>query len=513
MPFTPTSEQEAIFQTARQKPSVLVRAYAGTGKTTTMEHLAHKLDPSIPGLALAFNKLIANELEKRFPKHFQIKTFNGLGHGAWSKAISKRLILDARKVGRLVSSLIKAERLDLSTDQWGQVKDLVTLAQTSGLVPKDFAHLKGLIPDKDEMWKDLADEAGCDENLIWLSQHVLMDSIKEAYAGIVSFDDQIYMSSLFGGQFPRFPIVIVDEAQDLSPLNHLMVQKVAADRLFVVGDAKQAIYAFRGADHTSMEKLQALRKEWLELPLFTTFRCPKKIVERASSHAPGYTAFETNKEGEIIDLPRPQTLEQKKLGEEPTWAWEEVEAIAAGREIAILCRNNAPLLGMAFKLLRRGVGVKMLGRDIGKSLVTLAKKIFKDQPQLPLPACIDAIHAWRSLELAKAEATRQDNKADSLNDRAEALLAIAQHGAPPDAQSFIEAISRLFARENGTVVLATGHKAKGLEWDVVLHLDSWRIPSKWAKSLATLSQENNLRYVIETRPKSTLILANLESFK
>ena len=47
-----------------------------------------------------------------------------------------------------------------------------------------------------------------------------------------------------------------------------------------------------------------------------------------------------------------------------------------GHDVAVLCRNNAPLLSMAFKLLRRGIGVKMLGRDIGKGLVPLAKKLF-----------------------------------------------------------------------------------------------------------------------------------------
>jgi hypothetical protein len=47
---------------------------------------------------------------------------------------------------------------------------------------------------------------------------------------------------------------------------------------------------------------------------------------------------------------------------------------------------------------------------------------------------------------------------------------------------------------------------------VVVHLDPWRIPSKWAKSEAARIQEANLRYVIETRPKKALVLANIEDF-
>jgi hypothetical protein len=48
-----------------------------------------------------------------------------------------------------------------------------------------------------------------------LIDSVLTDSIRLAYEGQIDFDDQIYMPTLFGGTFPRFPLVMVDEAQDL----------------------------------------------------------------------------------------------------------------------------------------------------------------------------------------------------------------------------------------------------------------------------------------------------------
>jgi hypothetical protein len=50
---------------------------------------------------------------------------------------------------------------------------------------------------------------------IHLIDEVLTDSIRLAYEGQIDFDDQIYMPTLFGGTFPRFPLVMVDEAQDL----------------------------------------------------------------------------------------------------------------------------------------------------------------------------------------------------------------------------------------------------------------------------------------------------------
>ena len=183
--------------------------------------------------------------------------------------------------------------------------------------------------------------------------------------GCISYDDQIYLPVVFSGAFPRFNTVLVDEAQDLSPLNHQMLRKVAAGKLIVVGDPRQAIYAFRGADHNSMTNLKALKSEWIELPLNTTFRCPQRVVDRQHVHAPQYRAADSNPMGEILDL----TLQP--------WTTETLKPYASG-ELAILCRNNAPLLSMAFKLLRQGIGVNMMGRDIGRGLSALCKKLSPD---------------------------------------------------------------------------------------------------------------------------------------
>ena len=75
---------------------------------------------------------------------------------------------------------------------------------------------------------------------------------------------------------------------------------------------------------------------------------------------------------------------------------------------------------------------------------------------------------------------------------------------------------KLFDQGSLRITLATGHKAKGMEWDTVIHLDPWRVPSKYARqaaavgNMAPLEQDFNLRYVIETRTKSCFIMANLE---
>ena len=510
--FPPTAEQQAIISAGKERTeSLLVNAYAGTGKTTTMVMLANALPPEKPVMALAFNRTIADTLIKVLPPHFTVKTFNGLGHSAWGKATGKRLILDDRKIGRLVTLYFKSLGAQYEREDWANVKDLVNLAYKNGLTPREITHVKGLIPDTEDSWESFADELGIDiGKYLNASRSILFSSVKESIAGTISFDDQVYMSVLFGGIFPKFSDIIIDEAQDLSPLNHLQIQKSSTGRLFVVGDRFQAIYAFRGADHNSITKLKALKKDWIELPLFTTFRCPKVIVERASAHAPGYTAFEKNPIGQILVLPKPQ-LGVKDPENPPKWKWNEITTLGYS-EIAVLCRNNAPLMSMAFKLLRRGIGCKMLGREIGKGLINLAKKIIP-VPQTDLSTCIELIQHWKSLEVAKASALNQENKIDGIHDRAESLLAVAEHAMPKNAGELFTALENLFSRDSGQITLSSGHKSKGLEWDVVIHLDPFRIPSKWAKSPSEIQQENNLRYVIETRPKKVLVLADLKSFE
>jgi len=495
--MTPTPEQLAIIEAASRPESLIINALAGTGKTTTLVMLAEAL-PREPALALAFNKKIKEELEKRFPPNFSVMTMNGLGHRAWSFTINKKqMMIDGNKIGRLTTEALKPFKE--SKDQWASIRTLVVLAMQRGLVPSQFQHAKGLLPDTPDNWLSLDEELGLelthDERK--LARQILISSIEEGMKGTISFDDQIYLPVVFSGAFPRFNTVLVDEAQDLSPLNHQMLKKCCAGKLIAVGDPKQAIYAFRGADHNSMTNLKALRPAWIELPLNTTFRCPKAIVSRQHPHAPFYRAAESNPPGLVQTLPSP-------------WDWDDVKA--HGNDIAVLCRNNAPLVSFAFKLLRRGIGVKMLGRDIGKGLKSLCKKL---SPELSLPVkdFVQVLIEWRLSETSKAEANDDLNKVESINDRAECIAAVIDARHPETVKDLLSEIESFFSRDTGLVTLATGHKSKGLEWKTVLHLDPWRLPSRFAKSEAALLQEANLQYVIETRSKHTLLLADLKTFE
>lgn len=530
--FPPTPEQaEIIGAAASSTRSLMVSALAGCAKTTTLVMLSEHL-PVKSVLALAFNKKIADELEKVLPPHFQVRTMNGLGHRAFSDAIGRRPILESNKLSKLITAWAKSSG-GVSDDEWQNVRNLVAKARSSGLVPAKYPDArKALLPDDSWGWDSVADATGIDltRDLVEAAREVLSQSIDMALQGTIDYDDQIFMSVLFRGLYPKFNTVLVDEAQDLSPLNHLQLKKLRPERLIVVGDPKQAIYAFRGADSSSMASIRGLREEWIDLNLSTTFRCPKAVVKRQLRHAPLFNAAESAPEGQVWDwrsekewtlINHIENVHQKDgqlhLDGIPDTKRVWID-IGATPSLAILCRNNAPLISMAFKLIAKRIGVNVLGRDFGKALSALLKKVCGENPSMPVEEVARRIVEWKEKEVRLARANDKEERVPRIQDQAESILAVCNSGEVTTLSEIKLWLTELFEEKTGQVTLSTGHKAKGLEWHTVIHLDPWRVPSKWARLAADdgnnvpMEQELNLKYVIETRAKHTLVLANLEQF-
>ena len=154
----------------------------------------------------------------------------------------------------------------------------------------------------------------------------------------------------------------------------------------------------------------------------------------------------------------------------------------------------------------------MLGRDLGKGLVVTIKKVCP-KGDTPIAGVVEALTAWKDREASILRANGNDSGLEKLHDRFESIMAVVESTEVRSQSDLCSAIESLFSKDSGLITLASAHKAKGLEWQHVLHLDPWRMPSKWAKSPEALLQEANAEYVVETRAKETLILANLEDFK
>lgn len=473
----PTPEQEAILAaTLADQRNLRITARAGTGKTSTNVMVA-KAEPKVPTLCIAFNKRIADEMDKKLPLNCESKTINSLGHRAWSEAIGRRLEVNTGKnyalLKNAIDSLPRADAQE-AYELLGETLDMISTAKTSGYVPDACTIAnKRLREDADLETMFEVKPSGLQLSLI---KSVMLASIKSAFTGKVDFDDQVLMPTVFSASFPMFPKVLVDEAQDLSELNHAMMRKLCKKRVIAVGDELQSIYAFRGAHQESMSLLQA-QFDMADHPLSVTFRCPQAVVREAWWRAPNMRWPDWAIEGEVLSRSE--------------WGLEHVPA-----ECAIVCRNNAPLFGLAMKFLREGRNCKIVGNDIGKGLLRIMKK-FGD-PQ------ITQEEAFKRLDLYYKEQEAKTRVPKTLNDRCACIRLFLEQGRTlAEACAYAEA---LFAQD-GPVTFVTGHKSKGLEFDHVLFLDQHLVRHEED------TQEANLRYVIQTRAKKSLTYVTSEGFE
>lgn len=83
----------------------------------------------------------------------------------------------------------------------------------------------------------------------------------------------------------RYKYVMIDEFQDTSPLQmkffDILTNNFTVNNIFVVGDIKQSIYRFRGADYKNINKFEneILKRGGLVIELDTNYRSSKGIVQ------------------------------------------------------------------------------------------------------------------------------------------------------------------------------------------------------------------------------------------
>jgi hypothetical protein len=261
------------------------------------------------------------------------------------------------------------------------------------------------------------------------------------------------MSTLFGGVFSKFPIIMVDEAQDLSPQPRDDPQDVRrkADRCrrSLPGDLR-----LPGSAHREHGLL--LKKEFncKELFLSTSFRCPKAVVRTRPAARP---ADECSRLGEggrgprlgRVDAPRP-----------------------ARRGLDHLPQQRPALLRRASPDPRRP-GVHIRGNEIGKALVKILEKLGPDH-EARRRSCSPSTPGRRSSSPRPAKAARP---ASTTGPSASACSLSSGH-----LEESIAYAQHLFEM-TGPIELMTGHKAKGLENPRIFHLDSVADPEQVRRAL------------------------------
>lgn len=473
--MNPTPEQDAILThcTGTAYPNLMINALAGTGKSTTLKLIdrANKIKPALYLVFAKRNQLEAIEAQKagEFASTTAIKTFNGIGHGIWANNITANIVLDKQKSRTIWRHMVDDMKRADANEAWRHysvVMDGVEKAKALGYVPADCNRAAEPLIDADSLVHAM-DERPTPEAME-LIDDLLLTSIAKAYSGIIDFNDQIYMPALFGGTFPKFPRVMVDEYQDQSPVNHAMLNRLVRGRLIGVGDPHQNIYGFRGAKAGGMAG--AVETYGMtSLPLSISFRCPSAIVEAARWRVPH---FQWSKQGGSVHTA--SKFEGSDFADNST----------------IICRNNAPLLRLAFKLISIGRSVAVMGSELGPRLVAIMKKL--GDSTTSRKQLFSEIEQWREDRLVAGS--------KSANDLADCMRVFAEHG--DTLSSAISYAEHIFA-QRGAIQLLTGHKSKGLEFDNVYFLDEHLLDDR--------EQDLNLRYVIQTRSQNKLTMIDSPS--
>jgi DNA helicase II / ATP-dependent DNA helicase PcrA len=465
--------QKAIFDfVANGSGNAIVEAVAGSGKTTTIVEAMKSARGST--IFLAFNKSIAEELKSR---GVNARTFHSLTYSPVTRAREVRDI-DQHKLNKIIDDKFTA---DEGRIYGAFLRKLVGLGRQQGI--------GCLIPDKFESWAeivehhdlDIDNEEGVIETGIRMASSLLQYSNKDKR---VDFDDLLYFAVLDGLTLPKFDFVFVDEAQDTNAIQRALLRKILkpTSRLIAVGDPAQAIYGFRGADSDS---LTLIRDEFscTSLPLTVTYRCPTEVVALASQYA------------RIEAAPGAPAGTVTHLGT----AWN--QSIFRPNDL-VLCRVTRPVVSLAFRLLRAGVSVQIVGKDIEGGMKALIRKSRANT----IHELETRLEKQLQRETEKAIAKKDAAKAERIADQIYAITCLID-GLPETARTINElyrTIDILFAPGVNKVQLSTIHKAKGLEADRVI----WLNPNSgggFARQDWQEQQERNLKYVAITRSRRELI--------
>lgn len=453
-----------------------------SGKTFTLCKLAEMTPPIKSSIFLAFNKSISEELGRRLPNNVKASTLHSCSLSALCKAFS----LDFRLNDSKNFSLAK-EKMDFKGIHPKRIPGIIMK------VCKLYDLMRfNLVPDNIEAVIALGERYGEEADEELAKRAIELRSLNLRIADNyflnngggklpIDFTDMLYYATRYIDikDFKQYNVVMLDECQDISPLQFEVVKmcKTPRGRLIAVGDEKQSIYSFMGSN---LDSLQAIKNSpnTVTLPLSMTYRCAESIVDEACK------VFH----GGIVAAPgAPKGL----VGNGTIYEAREGDFI--------LCRNNAPLVDAFISLIRNGKKCSIIGKEFGDQLVSLIDSVDDIFDLEKILLDLEEKLSKKGLKNpTKTEAY------DKVNEKVNVLLSLYEYFGSLDKVRSV--IYDIFV-ENASrgIILSTIHKSKGLEADRVFFLEPGLIPSKYAVAELAVYAEKCLKFVGITRARKELI--------
>jgi hypothetical protein len=457
-----------------------------SGKTHTLKELCNRTKEGTSCLFMAFNKSIAEELKTKLPTTVECNTFHSMGLRTLMKNFRFRMQLEENKCFSLCMELFDFRKKEYKEkmryyfalqELWEKIRlslcEINERNVSALCIEYDLDYENSMINDLNkinERWrKDCA-------------------KIQDNKSFKMDFPDMLWIPYNFVDEmnFPKYQVVMADEGQDLFTLQKEILQRYIKPRgrFVAVGDSKQLIYNFMGSDLDVFNSIKGMPNT-ICLPLSVTYRCAKKIVEKANEVFPGTECTATAKEGVV----RSGDIFEAESGD------------------FVLCRNNFPLVVAFIMLLEKGKKASIMGRDFGENLCRLMDN----------QSCLDDLYLLL------------EDKASKLKKRGLSEIAIinnASYVALKEKVSIIETlykrfpgsflalkqkIKNIFSDDKTDIILSTIHKSKGLEAKRVFFLNPELIPSKFAKTPKALYAEDCLKFVAITRAKEELVYCHINT--
>jgi len=496
--FAPSPYQQKVFDFVENgQGNAVVNAVAGSGKTTTIVEALKLVPMSMSSIFVAFNKSIVEELQRRIPSSTDVKTIHAIGRNA----IVKYFDLPAK----LPKDYVDGRKYITYAKKFSRGWDVVT--ETAEEENKSL-YIKKISAINDLMRQNLYTENTPNDTIAFTCANngivafdICIERAKQVMdAGItderkIDFIDMLVFPVYYDMPVEkRYDWVFVDECQDLNKAQQAILKKLVKDngRWVAVGDPKQAIYGFAGADIHSFNTLKS-SDNTIELPLSISYRCSKEVVKYAQKLVPHLECSPTAPDGQV---------NEKGL----------LEHIQDGD--FVLCRNAYPLVKCAIRFLSKGRRISIIGSDIGKSLVEMIDKTSEnevDKMFVELNKQRDRmVYRLMNKGYDWSEAI-EHNTVTEFDEKMSMIKAISDGFSFERVLPVIEKIESIFGEEEKSgVTFATIHKAKGLEADRVHIICRELMPSPKAKQDWQIMQEYNLMYVAYTRAK--LLLSFVEDF-
>lgn len=235
-----TPEQQPVID--YQGNHLVVKAYAGCGKTSTLVAYANA-HSNLRMLYLAYNRAIRDEGAEKFPKNVVCKTSHQLAWPLFGRHYE-------HKLGNI--RLTDAASL-LETRNWTDVKAAISVLNaylSSADQTIDIAHYFAGLGEEETEGKG-ADHI---DRTIFAAQ-TLWDAMIDKESNFpCQHDAYLKLFQLSNPQL-RYDVILFDEAQDSNPVTAALVASQTARKIFV-GDKWQQIYRWRGAENALDQQVE-----------------------------------------------------------------------------------------------------------------------------------------------------------------------------------------------------------------------------------------------------------------